>query len=98
MSRLQYSVSRSQLATRSVLISVWHHGLLSRNTFLGEVEVPLDLRNLDSASEDRLRLLGKVDLIVSVELDSFLGCFYSISRPCWSKLKATAEGLKSRRL
>ncbi|XP_037833327.1 synaptotagmin-like protein 4 isoform X2 [Kryptolebias marmoratus] len=56
---LKYSVSRSQLVSRSVSISVWHHGRLSRNTFLGEVDVPLDFRNLDSPSEDCLRLMGK---------------------------------------
>ncbi|XP_070769209.1 synaptotagmin-like protein 4 isoform X2 [Enoplosus armatus] len=56
---LKYSISRSQLCTRSMLISVWHHGRLSRNTFLGEVEIPLDCRDLDTLHEDRLALMAK---------------------------------------
>lgn len=57
----QYSISRSQLFTRSMLISVWHHGRLSRNAFLGEVEIPLDCRDLDTAYEDAVALMPKVD-------------------------------------
>nr|XP_046262264.1 synaptotagmin-like protein 4 isoform X2 [Scatophagus argus] len=53
---LKYSISRSQLSTRSMLISVWHHGRLSRNTFLGEVEIPLDCRDLDSPDIDCVAL------------------------------------------
>ncbi|KAK2848926.1 hypothetical protein Q5P01_008760 [Channa striata] len=56
---LKYSISRSQLFTRSLLISVWHHGRLSRNAFLGEVEIALDCRDLDSAYEDRVVLMAK---------------------------------------
>lgn len=56
---LKYSISRSQLFTRSVLISVWHHGRLSRNAFLGEVEIPLDSRDLDCPYEDRVALMAK---------------------------------------
>lgn len=56
---LKYSINRSQLFTRSVLIAVWHHGRFSRNTFLGEVEVPLDTRDLDSPYEERVALMAK---------------------------------------
>ncbi|XP_078480101.1 LOW QUALITY PROTEIN: synaptotagmin-like protein 4 [Lampetra planeri] len=56
---LKYSISRSQLATRSMLISVWHHGRLSRNTFLGEVEIPLDCRDLDLQQEESVTLVTK---------------------------------------
>ncbi|XP_044061005.1 synaptotagmin-like protein 4 isoform X2 [Siniperca chuatsi] len=56
---LKYSISRSQLFTRSMLISVWHHGRLSRNAFLGEAEIPLDCRDLDSSYEDRVALMAK---------------------------------------
>ncbi|KAM6953151.1 synaptotagmin-like protein 4 [Aplochiton taeniatus] len=56
---LKYVISRSELQTRSLLISVWHHGRLSRNAFLGEVEVSLDCRDLDSTLEERLPLMGK---------------------------------------
>ncbi|KAI4818640.1 hypothetical protein KUCAC02_003946 [Chaenocephalus aceratus] len=56
---LKYSISRSQLFTRSMLISVWHHGRLSRNAFLGEVEIPLDSRDLDSPHEENMALMAK---------------------------------------
>ncbi|XP_062249055.1 synaptotagmin-like protein 4 [Platichthys flesus] len=56
---LKYSISRSQLFTRSMLISVWHHGRLSRNAFLGEVEIPLDSRDLDSPDEENVALMSK---------------------------------------
>ncbi|KAK5864599.1 hypothetical protein PBY51_015830 [Eleginops maclovinus] len=56
---LKYSISRSQLFTRSMLISVWHHGRLSRNAFLGEVEIPLDTRDLDSPHEECVALVAK---------------------------------------
>ncbi|XP_059202802.1 synaptotagmin-like protein 4 [Centropristis striata] len=56
---LKYSISRSQLFTRSLLISVWHHGRFSRNAFLGEVEIPLDTRDLDSSYVDRVALMAK---------------------------------------
>ncbi|XP_060936036.1 synaptotagmin-like protein 4 [Limanda limanda] len=56
---LKYPISRSQLFTRSMSISVWHHGRLSRNAFLGEVEIPLDSRDLDSPDEDNVALMSK---------------------------------------
>ncbi|KAM7000289.1 synaptotagmin-like protein 4 [Tautogolabrus adspersus] len=61
---LKYSIGRSQLFTRSMLISVWHHGRLSRNTFLGEVEIPLDSRDLSSPYEDRMALMAKTSYAV----------------------------------
>lgn len=56
---LKYSISRSQLFNRSVLISVWHHGRFSRNAFLGEVEMALDCRDLDSPQEESVALMTK---------------------------------------
>lgn len=56
---LKYVISRSQLFTRSVLISVWHHGRFSRNTFLGEVEIALDCRDMDSPTEETVALMSK---------------------------------------
>ncbi|KAM8909804.1 synaptotagmin-like protein 4 isoform 2-T3 [Spinachia spinachia] len=56
---LKYSIGRAQLLTRSVLISVWHYGRFSRNAFLGEVEIALDARDLDSPHTDRVVLMGK---------------------------------------
>ncbi|XP_061786053.1 synaptotagmin-like protein 4 isoform X2 [Nerophis lumbriciformis] len=53
----KYSIGRSQLFTRSLLLSVWHHGRLSRNPFLGEVEMALDCYDLDSPQEERMALM-----------------------------------------
>lgn len=61
---LKYSISRTQLFTRSMLISVWHHGRFSRNAFLGEVEISLDSRDLDSPYEDCMVLMGKASSAV----------------------------------
>ncbi|KAM9376518.1 synaptotagmin-like protein 4 [Pholidichthys leucotaenia] len=63
---LMYSINRSQLSDRSLLISVWHHGRLSRNAFLGEVEIPLDCKDLSFRQEDRVALLPKVASVVPV--------------------------------
>lgn len=71
----QYSICRSQLLMRSMSISVWHHGRLSRNAFLGEVEIPLVGRDLNSPREDRMALMAKVEHVphdtVWVKIDIF---------------------------
>ncbi|XP_068596585.1 synaptotagmin-like protein 4 [Brachionichthys hirsutus] len=56
---LKYSINHSKLFTRSVLISVWHHGRLSRNAFLGEAEIALDCRDLNSPYVECVALMGK---------------------------------------
>ncbi|KAG9338645.1 hypothetical protein JZ751_025483, partial [Albula glossodonta] len=56
---LKYSIPRSQLLTRSLQLSVWHHDRFGRNAFLGEVELPLDCRGLESAHEECVALRGK---------------------------------------
>uniref|UniRef100_A0A8C6TBG8 Synaptotagmin-like protein 4 n=1 Tax=Neogobius melanostomus TaxID=47308 RepID=A0A8C6TBG8_9GOBI len=56
---LKYAINRSLLYTRSVLISVWHHGRFSRNAFLGEVEIALDCRDMDSPTEETVVLMSK---------------------------------------
>ncbi|XP_057706119.1 synaptotagmin-like protein 4 isoform X16 [Corythoichthys intestinalis] len=55
----KYSIRRNQLLTRSMLISVWHHGHLSSNPFLGEVEIALDCYDLDSRMEECMALMTK---------------------------------------
>ncbi|XP_051926880.1 synaptotagmin-like protein 4 isoform X2 [Hippocampus zosterae] len=55
----KYNIRRNQLFTRSMLISVWHHGHLGRNTFLGEVEIALDCYDLDCPQEDCMALMTK---------------------------------------
>ncbi|KAM4732619.1 synaptotagmin-like protein 4 isoform 2-T2 [Anableps anableps] len=61
---IKYSIGRSQLVNRSLLISVWHNGRLSRNAFLGEVEVPLDCKDLESGREEQMTLMGKTGSVV----------------------------------
>ncbi|XP_043940295.1 synaptotagmin-like protein 1 [Protopterus annectens] len=39
---LKYKIDKSELQSRTLNISVWHHDNLGRNVFLGEVEQPLD--------------------------------------------------------
>lgn len=77
----QYSINRSQLSTRSLSISVWHHGRLSRNAFLGEVEIPLDCRDLDSPQEERMALLAKVEKrFCALSLRSFLVAMLKLNK------------------
>ncbi|XP_036424853.1 synaptotagmin-like protein 4 isoform X1 [Colossoma macropomum] len=56
---LKYSITRSQLMTRILQLSVWHYDRFGRNAFLGEVEVPLDCHDIDSAHEESVALRGK---------------------------------------
>uniref|UniRef100_A0A8C5M133 Synaptotagmin-like protein 2 n=1 Tax=Leptobrachium leishanense TaxID=445787 RepID=A0A8C5M133_9ANUR len=39
---LRYKISKDTLLTQSLNLSVWHNDALGRNSFLGEVELPLD--------------------------------------------------------
>uniref|UniRef100_A0A8B9J6Q1 Synaptotagmin-like 4 n=1 Tax=Astyanax mexicanus TaxID=7994 RepID=A0A8B9J6Q1_ASTMX len=57
---LKYSISRSQLMTRTLQLSVWHYDRFGRNAFLGEVQLPLDCHDIDSAHEECVILRGKV--------------------------------------
>ncbi|NXS55039.1 SYTL4 protein, partial [Brachypteracias leptosomus] len=57
---LKYEVSKSLLLSRTLQFSVWHHDRFGRNTFLGEVEVPLNAWNFDSHLEEFLPLHGKI--------------------------------------
>ncbi|XP_030430153.1 synaptotagmin-like protein 4 isoform X2 [Gopherus evgoodei] len=54
-----YEISKSLLLTRTLQFSVWHHDRFGRNTFLGEVEIPMDSWNFESQLEERLPLHGK---------------------------------------
>ncbi|NXD76420.1 SYTL4 protein, partial [Halcyon senegalensis] len=57
---LKYEINKSLLLARTLQFSVWHHDRFGRNTFLGEVEVPLDTCNFDSHVEEFLPLHGKM--------------------------------------
>ncbi|KAG8552992.1 hypothetical protein GDO81_003208 [Engystomops pustulosus] len=56
---LQYIVPESTLHTRTLQLSVWHHDRFGRNTFLGEVNVPLNSWNFDVVMDECLPLHGK---------------------------------------
>ncbi|KAJ8348745.1 hypothetical protein SKAU_G00273340 [Synaphobranchus kaupii] len=57
---LKFSICRSQLLMRTLLLSVWHYDLFGHGAFLGEVELPLDCKDLDSPHEECITLRGKV--------------------------------------
>ncbi|XP_051505574.1 synaptotagmin-like protein 4 isoform X1 [Myxocyprinus asiaticus] len=56
---LKYSINRTQLPTRTLQLSVWHYDRFGRNVFLGEVEVPMDDHDIDSAHEECMALRRK---------------------------------------
>ncbi|XP_063287958.1 synaptotagmin-like protein 4 [Pelobates fuscus] len=56
---LQYSVPESTLLMRTLQLSVWHHDRFGRNTFLGEVNLPMDCWNFDGVTDECLPLHGK---------------------------------------
>ncbi|KAM9324894.1 synaptotagmin-like protein 4 [Gastrophryne carolinensis] len=56
---LQYIVPESVLLLRTLQLSVWHHDRFGRNTFLGEVNLPLHSVNFDVMADECLPLHGK---------------------------------------
>ena len=57
---LQYTISHTQLETRTLQLSVWHHDRFGRNSFLGEVEIPFDSWNFENPSDEWFVLQPKV--------------------------------------
>ncbi|MEQ2295548.1 hypothetical protein AMECASPLE_015625 [Ameca splendens] len=93
---IKYSISRSQLVTRSLLISVWHNGRLSRNAFLGEVEVLLDCKDLESEREEQMALMGKTGSAVQASPFSRYKGELVISLKYVTPKKTTAEKVKGK--
>ncbi|XP_023271749.1 synaptotagmin-like protein 5 isoform X1 [Seriola lalandi dorsalis] len=58
---LRYVISHSQLETRTLQISVWHHDRFGHNSFLGEVELTFDTWEFDSQIEEWYALQPKVE-------------------------------------
>ncbi|XP_051514676.1 synaptotagmin-like protein 4 [Myxocyprinus asiaticus] len=56
---LKYSINHTQLLTRTLQLSVWHYDRFGRNAFLGEVEMPMDDHDIDSAHEECMVLREK---------------------------------------
>lgn len=68
--------------------SVWHHGRLGRNTFLGEAEVQLDSWKLDKKLDHCLPLHGKVVYFKNSDTLDLRGrIVHSVC--CWHKLVAS---------
>ncbi|XP_052422337.1 synaptotagmin-like protein 5 isoform X1 [Carassius gibelio] len=49
---LRYVVSHSQLETRTLQVSVWHHDRFGHNSFLGETELTFDSWQFDTQLEE----------------------------------------------
>ncbi|XP_047621768.1 synaptotagmin-like protein 5 [Phacochoerus africanus] len=58
---LKYTISHTQLETRTLQLSVWHHDRFGRNSFLGEVEIPFDSWNFENPSDEWFVLQPKVE-------------------------------------
>ncbi|KAK6309695.1 hypothetical protein J4Q44_G00195760 [Coregonus suidteri] len=58
---LRYVISHSQLETRTLQLSVWHHDHFGHNSFLGEVELTFDSWEFDSNMEEWYSLQPKLD-------------------------------------
>ncbi|XP_077436600.1 synaptotagmin-like protein 5 isoform X2 [Vanacampus margaritifer] len=58
---LRYVISHSQLETRTLQVSVWHHDRFGRNSFLGEVELSFDSWEFDSQIDEWFGLQPKLE-------------------------------------
>ncbi|XP_016150584.1 synaptotagmin-like protein 4 isoform X1 [Sinocyclocheilus grahami] len=70
---LKYSISRTQLTTRTLQLSVWHYDRFGHNAFLGEVEVPMDSHDIDSAHQKCMALRGKAAAQPASPFDQYKG-------------------------
>ncbi|XP_073523385.1 synaptotagmin-like protein 5 isoform X4 [Phyllobates terribilis] len=58
---LKYVISHTQLETRTLQLSVWHNDRFGRNSFLGEVNIPLDTWNFENQEDECFTLQPKMD-------------------------------------
>ncbi|XP_057393766.1 synaptotagmin-like protein 5 isoform X4 [Balaenoptera acutorostrata] len=65
---LKYTISHSQLETRTLQLSVWHYDRFGRNSFLGEVEIPFDSWNFENPSDEWFVLQPKVEFAADIGL------------------------------
>lgn len=65
---LKYVISHTQLETRTLQLSVWHYDRFGRNSFLGEVELPLDSWNFENQADEWFLLQPKMDVAADVSL------------------------------
>ncbi|XP_074670675.1 synaptotagmin-like protein 5 isoform X4 [Strix aluco] len=65
---LKYVISHTQLETRTLQLSVWHYDRFGHNSFLGEVEIPLDSWNFENQGDEWFVLQPKVEVATDVGL------------------------------
>lgn len=65
---LKYVISHTQLETRTLQLSVWHNDRFGRNSFLGEVNIPLDTWNFENQEDECFTLQPKMDLTAEATL------------------------------
>ncbi|KAM4048389.1 synaptotagmin-like protein 5 isoform 2-T2 [Anomaloglossus baeobatrachus] len=65
---LKYVISHTQLETRTLHLSVWHNDRFGRNSFLGEVNIPLDTWNFENQEDECFTLQPKMDSTSEVTL------------------------------
>ncbi|XP_074066708.1 synaptotagmin-like protein 5 [Macrotis lagotis] len=65
---LKYTISHTQLETRTLQVSVWHYDRFGRNSFLGEVEIPFDSWNFENSSDEWFVLQPKVEFAPDIGL------------------------------
>ncbi|XP_060090096.1 synaptotagmin-like protein 5 [Heteronotia binoei] len=65
---LKYVISHTQLETRTLQLSVWHYDRFGHNSFLGEVEIPLDSWNFENQADEWFVLQPKVEVAADIGL------------------------------
>uniref|UniRef100_A0A8C3SA97 Synaptotagmin-like protein 5 n=1 Tax=Chelydra serpentina TaxID=8475 RepID=A0A8C3SA97_CHESE len=65
---LKYVISHTQLETRTLQLSVWHYDRFGHNSFLGEVEIPLDSWNFENQTDEWFVLQPKLEVAADVGL------------------------------
>ncbi|XP_028623662.1 synaptotagmin-like protein 5 isoform X2 [Grammomys surdaster] len=65
---LKYTISHTQLETRTLQLSVWHYDRFGRNSFLGEVEIAFDSWNFENPCDEWFVLQPKVALAPDINL------------------------------
>ncbi|XP_070606686.1 synaptotagmin-like protein 5 isoform X2 [Erythrolamprus reginae] len=65
---LKYVISHTQLETRTLQLSVWHYDRFGHNSFLGEVEIPLDSWNFEDQIDGWFILQPKMEIATDIGL------------------------------
>ncbi|XP_013929365.1 PREDICTED: synaptotagmin-like protein 5 isoform X1 [Thamnophis sirtalis] len=65
---LKYVISHTQLETRTLQLSVWHYDRFGHNSFLGEVEIPLDSWNFENQIDECFMLQPKMEIATDIGL------------------------------